>query len=205
MPADGVETSEPATLPYFDTIERYSRRIGEYYLTHRQLVDQLSANKREFLLRFFGFNCSRLTCASLLQLSQRDVAKYCNPHSKRECRQGKRLLSEFLAQGDFFSAGGKLGYYYQDRNFLSEVEFEHCEAPLSAQRCEPQPNRDASMDVAQGMQAKRLKTDAEDPVSPPWAPCLVQADSHNPEGVQAGLPPAQTDQSASRLAGGTRL
>jgi hypothetical protein len=144
----GEETTEPPTLPYFDTIERCSRRIGEYYLANRQLVDQLCANKREFLLRFFAFNCSRLTCASLLQLSQRDVAKYCNPHSKRECRLGKRNLSEFLAQGDFFSGDGKLGYYYQDRHFLSEVEFEDREGPLSAPRSEPQQSREAAMDLA---------------------------------------------------------
>jgi len=130
----GAGTSELPSLPYFEKIERCSRRIGEYYLANRQLVDQLCANKREFLLRFFGFHCSRLTCASLLQLSQHDVAKYCNPYSKREVRQGKRHLSEFLAQGDFFSGGGKLGYYYQDRNFLSEVEFEDCVGPLAQMR-----------------------------------------------------------------------
>jgi hypothetical protein len=118
------ELSELPSLPYFDKIEQYGRRISRYYTMNRHIVDQLCINKRELLQRYFDFNCSKLTHASLLQLNQHDVAKYCKALSKDEVRQGKRKLGEFLAQGDFFSGGGKIGYYYQDKNLLCEVEFD---------------------------------------------------------------------------------
>ena len=196
--AEGPEASQLPTLPYFDKIEQYSRRIGEYYLTNRQLVDQLCANKREFLHRFFGFNCSRLTCASLLQLSQHDVAKYCSAYSRQELRQGRRTLSEFLAQGDFFSGGGKLGYYYQDRNFLAEVEFEDQAAALPEMRSEMHLEPEATAESAQGAEQKRLRAELQGTMSPPWAPCQEQADSRNPEG------PTGRQQSSHVRQGGAR-
>ena len=202
---EGSGTSQLPSLPYFDKIEQCSRRIGEYYLTNRQLVDQLCANKREFLHRFFGFNCSRLTCASLLQLGQQDVAKYCNPYSGRELAQGKRNLSEFLAQGDFFSGGGKLGYYYQDRNFLSEVEFEDQAGTFPVIRLEQHPWQEAAAEGTHGTQQKRLKADCQDLVSPPGMPCQEQAERQNPEGMASGQEQAHAYPSAAKPPGGTPL
>lgn len=111
-------------LPYFNRIEQCSRRIAEYYIANKDLVNQLCTNKREYLQKFFGLTCSKLITNSMLQVDQKDIVRIREPISRSEARHGKRNLSEHLAQGDFFSGSGKLGYYYQDRDFLCELEFE---------------------------------------------------------------------------------
>jgi hypothetical protein len=46
------------------------------------------------------------------------------PLCKDEKKLGKRSLSEFLSQGDFYGGYGNLGFHYQDKKILSEMEFD---------------------------------------------------------------------------------
>jgi len=98
-------------------------------------------------------------------MSQHDIAKYCKAFSKQEVRQGKRNLSGFLAQGDFFSGGGKIGYHYQDKNLLSEVEFDVWEDREVQSWLPGQRPPESSLLMALGHPKKRPRTDCHIPQS----------------------------------------
>ena len=48
----------------------------------------------------------------MLKYDQYEIAKNCKALNKKEIRQDKRNLSEFLSQGDFTTGSGKIGFHY---------------------------------------------------------------------------------------------
>lgn len=107
-----------------------------------------------------------------MQIRQQDIAKYCKPFGKKELRQGNRKLCEFLQQGDFQSGFGKIGFYYQEKNFLSEVEFDYG-AP---EKVGSNPDQ---------ILKKRNRADIEQThtwiTSPPWLGAGMKEPALNPE------------------------
>lgn len=61
-------------LPYFKMIEKNSRAFLDRYESDQKLVNQLCYGKRDLLQNVFGYNVSRLTQASLLNMPQNQIA-----------------------------------------------------------------------------------------------------------------------------------
>lgn len=98
----------------------------------------------------------------MLQPGQQDLARQSHPYSRREAKQGKRAVSELLAQGDFFGGSGKLGYYYQDRNFLCEVEFAETAPGLVQQVHGAYQERVEQPEGGPGPYLKRLRAEGDE-------------------------------------------
>lgn len=86
----------------------------------------------------------------MLQVDQGSLADNLKPLNRKEARDSKRTLSEFLQQGDFFSGAGKLGFYFQERDVVAEL------------RMEEQPDISSFMEQSRFVERKRLRRCVDD-------------------------------------------